>query len=102
MECFRLFAVEHCKNDSSGTEEFSKSGDGLFGDRRLHVVEDVPEQDGIEGGWRVLKTGLNETGRAAGRRQINVAVRSSGGIFQPGFFFRQEILERVEKIVRSD
>src|SRR5579863_1395797 len=93
--------MEHGEDDAAGAEEFREARDALFRDRRLEIVQNVPEQHRVEGRRSVLQVGLYKTCRAAGRSQINV-FRGIDGVLQPAFLFGYEILPGAQQVVRSD
>ena len=98
LETPRLFAVEHGENDTTRTKEFGESGNRLLGDSRFYVVENIPQQNGIEGRSRILNVGLYKARSTACGRQVNILWRC-GRVLDANFFLGQKVLPRFQQVI---
>ena len=63
LEAFGLFAVEHGEGDSAGPQKIGKRGHYLFAERRLEIVQEIPQQHGIKRCGGISQIRLQESRR---------------------------------------
>jgi hypothetical protein len=66
LEAFGLFAVKQSEDDAARPQYFSERRNGLPGELRLEIIEQVPKQNGVERRRGILQVGLEKALGACG------------------------------------
>ena len=101
MKAFGFFAVENGEDNSAGAKKIGERGDDLPAERRLEIVENVPQQNGIERRRRVPQIRFEETRSAAVGRHVE-RVEDGSRFAKAGIFLGKEVFPGTKDVFRRD
>jgi hypothetical protein len=101
LKALWFFAVEKGENGAAGPQQLGEIRNGLLRQNRFEIVEQIPNQHGIEAGARILEIFGEKTDRTAGGSHVR-GLRANRGVQEPLLVLREEILPFAKNVFGGD
>src|SRR6267143_243411 len=101
LKSFRLLAVKHGKDHSGGPQQFRHVRHHLFRQRRLQVVQQIPQKHRVKSSFWILQAFIQKARRTAARRHIQ-SLDGGRVLAQPGLFLVKKCFPSAKNIFRRN